>query len=406
MKLNILSPKVLLIIAATLQLHVAFAGPWISSGGDLLKDARNPWFIFNTPKINFCISIDSSTSSVSKDEVRLSIKKSLKFWRREFVENQATTVSNSASLPLTIPDFIEVDCSGRENLAILIGINTLNPQQKAFIATNHSDSVAAAIRTHYDQISLRGQGFIFIEGDKNKKSWVQNPWSESSRLTAVIAHELGHVFGVPHIQGDYASVTNQTPIPLALNLMSENLPQAAVLEATSVGFQMSTGIIPILSSMKNFDSCNLSVESAKWLNMGAEVKCLKFVLQDLNLPSDTFFYIYGIDTKGNTTLIGSLKKDGLTNPLINSKFDIITQLYITPEQNVFTFFDETESFRSNLPGGTQLYATLNMHYVSNSPNSKPKPVIINMSPNQLSVMGISGQSFISIFNTSRIRPLL
>lgn len=405
MHLRFLKLKLYLIISILIYAQVAISGPWISSGGDLLKDARNPWFIFNTPKVNFCVAIDSTTSSASIDGIRSAVKKSLLFWEREFLENKSTNVGNLSSLPLVVPTFNEVACDGREDLAILLGVNTLNPQQKAFISQANIESVASAVRTNYDPVNLKAKGFIYITGDRNKKLWVHDAWSDTSRLTIVLAHELGHVLGVPHMQGDYASVTNQVNIPLALNLMSENLPQAAVLERTDTAFRMSRGIIPILSAIKNFSSCNISASSKIWFQVNSEITCLKIVLEDSNLPGTTFASIFANDNKGQSFLIGSLKLDGVSKPLLTSKFDIITQVNITSKQNVFKF-GPTEIPPNTMIGGTQIYATLNLRFVPAANNKISKSVIINMEPMQFSIMGILGESFIDLFSVNRIRPLI
>lgn len=401
----LLNLKLCLIVSSIIFTPMAISGPWISSGGNLLKDARNPWFLFNTPSIRYCIKIDSISTTAKVTNVREAIKKSLNFWKREFQENKLTDVSNSMALKLDIPNFIEVSCNGHEDLAILLGENSLNSQQKSFIETNHSDSIAAAIRTDYDRVNLRAKGFIYLAGDKNKASWGESAWSDMSRLSAVVAHELGHVFGVPHMQGDYVSITNNTTMPLALNLMSENLPQSAVLAATEMGFDMSKGILPILSSMKDFKTCNVSQWAKDWLKVDGSVQCFKIILSDSQIPSDTFASVYALLEDGRTILIGQFKQGGRLNPLISSKFDIITQVFLTSEQNVFRSPEIEVNPNKTIVGGTQIYASLNLQYISVI-QPIPKAVIVNMSPMQFSVIGISDQSFIDILSVGRIRPLI
>ena len=33
-------------------------GGWVGMGGELIKDARNPWFVKNTAEVFYCIKIE------------------------------------------------------------------------------------------------------------------------------------------------------------------------------------------------------------------------------------------------------------------------------------------------------------------------------------------------------------
>lgn len=45
------------------------AGSWSSGGGNLLKDANNPWFIQNAESVTYCLEV--SESGLSMDKSRL-----------------------------------------------------------------------------------------------------------------------------------------------------------------------------------------------------------------------------------------------------------------------------------------------------------------------------------------------
>ncbi|MCB0411029.1 MAG: hypothetical protein KDD22_00790, partial [Bdellovibrionales bacterium] len=63
---------------------MAPAGGWVSFGGELFRFDRNPWFVKNTLKVNYCIdNYDKEGMSVSQDIALQAIEDAIAFWKDE-----------------------------------------------------------------------------------------------------------------------------------------------------------------------------------------------------------------------------------------------------------------------------------------------------------------------------------
>src|SRR4051794_30919586 len=59
-------------------------GAWVSSGGELFKDANNPWFVKNTTTVHYCVNIDESSFSATREEAEVLVRKAIQYWKKEF----------------------------------------------------------------------------------------------------------------------------------------------------------------------------------------------------------------------------------------------------------------------------------------------------------------------------------
>ncbi|MEQ1877820.1 MAG: hypothetical protein ABL958_14350, partial [Bdellovibrionia bacterium] len=74
-----------LVIAPLFFASTLFAdGGMVSSGGDLLRDSHNPWWLGNTPIVRYCIEIDQPTVSASPQKIEEMVTRALEFWKTEF----------------------------------------------------------------------------------------------------------------------------------------------------------------------------------------------------------------------------------------------------------------------------------------------------------------------------------
>jgi hypothetical protein len=81
----------------------------------------------------------------------------------------------------------------------------LNQEQEDYIKIP-ANFAAISVRTDYDQAQLRGEGFIYVSPVHGRLSFrgaVGKPdlwsWGGGAKLYAILLHELGHVFGLPHM---------------------------------------------------------------------------------------------------------------------------------------------------------------------------------------------------------------
>ena len=192
---------------------------WSSGGGgEIIKDARNPWFLQNTPSVNVCIIHDTEHFDIgSRDssELEQMVQDALTYWKHEF----ALSFSPWAAVRVATQRFRTIDlisieenrivkpCPATTDLTIQFGY--LNTEQRTYLAERgqaNKDFISFAIRTEYDPVKLRGKGFIYLAADSGDLKFegpdlVNKPWSIGSGglIHAALKHELGHVFGIPHM---------------------------------------------------------------------------------------------------------------------------------------------------------------------------------------------------------------
>ncbi len=180
----------------------AFAG-WTSGGGEILKDAQNPWFMpYNTPVVKYCIEIDEKNFGATREQAKKAIDTALGFWKKQFQSVASAIVTPEYKFILAQHQFNEVTCSDATDIKFQFG--TLDGAQFAYFK-DPTKMVASAVRTDYDTKQLRGRGFVYVSPDSGplkiqSTEVTANPWSkkDGALLVPVLIHELGHVFGISH----------------------------------------------------------------------------------------------------------------------------------------------------------------------------------------------------------------
>lgn len=193
-----------ILIETTLLLPKARAGEWGSSGGEFLKDISNPWFLKNVSLVKYCIEVDPSGFSASREKVELLLTQALKYWQREYEGEQILGIAKQKFQMTSGP------CTGPEDIRFQFGYGALTTEQVVQFAAHGStpqEFVAVTVRTEYDHKELRGKGFVFFGSDRgehpynNGQGVATNLWQHDGVLYRVLIHELGHIFGSPHLPG-------------------------------------------------------------------------------------------------------------------------------------------------------------------------------------------------------------
>lgn len=180
---------------------------WVSSGGELTKDSQNPWWVVNTKEVTFCIAVDKETVTVDEGMVEYAFRGSAQFWKKEFESyskllNQAMKAKTIRPPDVAQAAYRRVGCDESPDLRLLFGYGTLSKSEKRIIKETDR-IVARAIRTHYDRVNLKGRGFIYFASDRGDHALDQQSykefWTIPEVLVVSITHELGHIFGIPHV---------------------------------------------------------------------------------------------------------------------------------------------------------------------------------------------------------------
>jgi hypothetical protein len=197
-----------------------FAGGGIvAAGGDINLDRNNPWFI-STPTsppqpVKYCIARHPDFSSPMKN-ITQSIGWALNYWYRQFAQ-----VNRGSAFTVAAEKFVRTsNCDDPTvDLRLLFGVPPSDPKELEYIYPRE-DHIGITVRTHYED--LRGKGFIYFSPDTGPNKFKitpshLKPWSGSA-LEAALIHELGHVFGLPHVEMDENLRSKADP----LNKMSSN----------------------------------------------------------------------------------------------------------------------------------------------------------------------------------------
>lgn len=185
---------------------------WNSSGGETIKDGRNPWFFSNTKAIKYCVLVDEELFGQSQKQVRPRVEKAINIWKNQLKDlhyRQELKLDGKA-FQLGTQNFIETTCQfingevQKFDADLVFQFGVLSSEQFQYLKTP-SNFLGVTIRTEYDKVNLKGSGFIYFSPEKgplsfNKLGLIQNPWSAAhgALLIPAILHELGHVFGVQH----------------------------------------------------------------------------------------------------------------------------------------------------------------------------------------------------------------
>jgi hypothetical protein len=339
-----------LLLGATLALTAAPAlADWASGGGELLKDAHNPWYLHNTKTVSTCLVIDDEHfHSVDNDEGKLErrIHDANAYWRREFkkawvvghmleVATQAFVVDGVVRVTAKNRKTADRDCPAGTDLTVQFG--WLSPEQVAFFESHMGGVqkfVSAIVRTHYEPTTMHGRGFLYLSADSGPlaptdPAVVRNPWAlgDGNLIDAALTHELGHLYGLPH-KGLWSVMAVDY---LERAFRPENAAAYAVGDYYGEFFAWNREDGSVVR-----EYCNSSVQRAGWrrfLGTPADHTCIKMLFENKQVA----FYT-GTDADGDGPAEPELTRRGLLTLDAKETFnwEEAGRIYLPEGQTVIT----------------------------------------------------------------------
>jgi hypothetical protein len=369
--------KLSLIVLLLSQLAHAGGGGWVSSGGELFKDAKNPWFVRNTPLVRYCMQVDEPTVSATPRQVRQLISQALSYWQVEFAK---ATPFGRSTVEVATQRFEEVDCAtGLADLAFKIGYGTLNADEIKYLG-DPGKYIGVAVRTAYDEEQLRGKGFIYISSDRGPNAYantgalIEHAWEKEKLLYYALLHETGHVFGLPHTGS---------------GLMSEVFLDQILNKAVYEIF-VDSPVESFFYPDSRLELCTLSGPDRAWFGLTMDVECVAMA------PSASAGEIEVLARKAGATdwnAVGMLKSIRMNIWDMRNRPAVYLQL--NPRQKVFS--GEEASFRSFMLGAQFVDYGADAVYVAKSDNL-PKSVYLRVTSSSFQVLGQQSGKLRTMFN--------
>ncbi len=367
---------VALLFSLCVSAHITavFDGGGTSAGADLIKDGINPWWLQNTKEVKYCIDVDTATVSATPEKIELLIQKALHYWKVQF----SVQLLQSETVPLIATQtFLKTSCD-KATLQFKVGMGTLKSTEKVYLP-EPDKTVGLTVRTEYDPVQLVGKGFIYISSDKLKDrklgilNGVESPWRYDGLLYWILVHELGHVFGIPHIA--------TFPLSGISGVMAHNF---ADILLSKVYFQKYV-LIPdgnqpeFWTGGSTWQNCGLKDDAWNWL--GTTGLCV--VTQNVGPEG---FQLLVQNHLGIPSVYGTIKDIKFES----KRVEPTVMVQLTPENllypNLKTAFLSAIGFRRADYSGILVA------------NGKQRPVQFEVSEKGLKLYGINGEKILLVLN--------
>jgi hypothetical protein len=375
-----------------------FAG-WISGGtGELRGDSGNPWFL-NIPEqagsISYCIDADEIAMGVSRPDLIAAVDAALYYWQVQLPSAYLPSSDHTPKVQVKVGPFQFVDqpCTDSIDVAFQFG-KVSTPNQIKFVSDQHIDLrhfVGFAARLTYDR-KLKGSGFIYIApetgplrpiGEDIKDKFWSSDIPHNNRLQAILAHELGHIFGIAHF-GD------------SDHLMGQDFPEALISEYLALGtIKWKYRNIFRAGDQTYFDNCfsgAIPTNLAEIFGLKPEERCLKIRLTGDGLLA------YAYESKYFPLRLAA--RMSIDSNSWRERYHDVARLWL-PEDR--TIFNSVPSYIKALSGPsvveTMVAGTIVTHSLP-SPRSHPAVLTVDPSHFQLGVY-IDGKMNPDVFDGAK-----
>lgn len=183
----------------------SFAGGVNGGGTDHLPpDFNAAWFLDGKParSVSVCIKHDPEQFPMNPELIKAPFLKAVGRWKdyislRGINDEQIRDDDIDPVYLSLVTDFQFIDNCSQADLEIYLGLVTPEIEQ---IKNSMFDPYAFVYRDSYDRKKGWGKGKMWLKG-KNEKGeffWDKNDFLN---LEGILLHELGHVFGIEHMEG-------------------------------------------------------------------------------------------------------------------------------------------------------------------------------------------------------------
>lgn len=203
---------------------------------------RSAWFVDANRVFTYCAKIDPAFG-VAEDKSLAIISDALQNWADYHSER-------SWHKTLATKSRFEPSCSDSTDLVFLLG--TKLPKGEA-----SDQHVGLAVKKAYDKKAGWGQGYVWIAAEGSVPAEGEDGpypnWQETDSLKAVLLHEIGHVYGVDHVEGtimradasEYGFGVDPSELPIQID--GDNilvLPSAGIVGSLGVPESSLDGMGP------------------------------------------------------------------------------------------------------------------------------------------------------------------
>jgi len=304
--------KYISIVFVVVAAQGAFAGHEGGNGTDNSRaEDGSAWFLGEGNTIKYCLEA-TADFGLSQQAAGVEIRAAFSTWAQYIQDKKVNQSPFPTALTIAHKTLEMTACDGTEDLKFELGFD--DDEIKKF-KSKYENPTAFAERVQYDKKAGWGKGIIWVS-----KARVVDPnmgfpeWTDDKLLRAILLHELGHVYGVEHIQG---------------TIMDSNLSQ--LLEKGDIKGSLRTRIDGA-RDLKFCWDCELNYSGVIGFGVGAD--------EDVKVFSN----LVGVNPKGKIVakLIGKSLWSGAILKISDDNGSTDLPITIEPQ-------GQSPSFESNIP---------------------------------------------------------